>query len=95
MADKTDILDRDFLAARASLLDVAAFLDRLDRGEGEGDFRAAGLRRVLPILLNDSPDRVRMILEALSCSGDSPMDAVHGFSACGAPLPSVSNSNLC
>lgn len=36
---KKEVLDADFAAARAGVLDVAAFLDRVDRGEGEADFR--------------------------------------------------------
>ena len=30
---KKEVLDADFAAARAGVLDVAAFLDRVDRGE--------------------------------------------------------------
>ena len=86
MVEKTDVLDRDFLEARASLLNVAAFLDRLDRGEGEADFRAAAIRRVLPLMESGYPNRVRSILEALSYSGDSAVGEVHGSSACGAPI---------
>lgn len=84
-----DVLDRDFLAARASLLDVAAFLDRVDRGEGNVDFRADAIRRVLPLLESSSPNRVRAILEALSYSGDSEMNEVHAGAACGAPTPNL------
>ena len=36
---KKEVLDADFAATRAGVLDVAAFLDRVDRGEGEADFR--------------------------------------------------------
>src|SRR5437879_6379274 len=36
---RTQLLDLYFLEARAKLIDVAAFMDRVDRGEGEADFR--------------------------------------------------------
>ena len=63
---KKEVLDADFAAARAGVLDVAAFLDRVDRGEGEADFRYRALMEVLPLLSASGPGRVRAILEALS-----------------------------
>ena len=44
---KKEVLDADFAAARAGVLDVAAFLDRVDRGEGEADFRYRALLEAL------------------------------------------------
>ena len=41
---RTQLLDLYFLEARAKLIDVAAFMDRVDRGEGEADFRYDALR---------------------------------------------------
>ena len=36
---KKEVLDADFAATRAGVLDLAAFLDRVDRGYGEADLR--------------------------------------------------------
>ena len=36
-----ELLDLYFMDARSKLIDLAAFLDRLDRAEGEADFRLA------------------------------------------------------
>ena len=46
---KKEVLDADFAAARAGVLDIAAFLDRVDRGEGEADFRYRALMEALPL----------------------------------------------
>ena len=52
---KKEVLDADFAAARAGVLDVAAFLDRVDRGEGEADFRYQALLEVLPLVVRPRP----------------------------------------
>ena len=56
---KKEVLDADFAAARAGVLDVAAFLDRVDRGEGEADFRYRALLEVLPLLSVPGPGGAR------------------------------------
>ena len=45
-------MDADFAAARAGVLDIAAFLDRVDRGEGEAEERALSyndLQKIAPL----------------------------------------------
>jgi hypothetical protein len=49
-----DVLDRYFLEARAKLLDVAAILDRLDRGGPSDDPRLQKLLQALTILQEKS-----------------------------------------
>src|SRR5256885_10195310 len=44
---RQQVLDLYFMDARSKLIDLAAFLDRLDRAEGEADFRLAGFRKAL------------------------------------------------
>lgn len=82
---KKEVLDADFAAARAGVLDVAAFLDRVDRGEGEADFRSRVLLDVLPLLAIPGPDRVRAVLEALSYQDDAVPETAASKAACGAP----------
>ena len=52
---KKEVLGADFAAARAGVLDVAAFLDRVDRGEGEADFRYRALLEVLRCCPSPAP----------------------------------------
>ncbi|MEG2249025.1 MAG: hypothetical protein RSB88_08950, partial [Akkermansia sp.] len=69
MNSKKDVLNRDFLEARAELMNVAAFLDRVDRAEGETDDRWDALMQAIPLLLESKEkgiSRTRMILEKLS-----------------------------
>lgn len=58
-----EVLDREFLEIRAKLLEVAASLDRIDRGAGsvEGDPRMALYHEALEVLLSDHPDRAERI----------------------------------
>lgn len=66
------VIDRYFLEHRARLLDLAAFLDRVDRAApaaGEAvreDYRMRSLRAAIAVLLDGSPQRSRRILELLS-----------------------------
>ncbi|MEO7100838.1 MAG: hypothetical protein ABI162_15865, partial [Luteolibacter sp.] len=59
-------LDLQFIDARHKLIDIAAFLDRIDRHPGEDDYRFEALKNALPILLANRPDRARAILESFS-----------------------------
>ena len=76
---KKEVLDADFAATRAGVLDVAAFLDR------EADFRYHALMDVLPLLSASGPGRVRAILEALSYRDDTVPETAAAKAACGAP----------
>jgi len=87
MPSKQDILDLHFMDARCKLIDLAAFLDRVERHPGEPDFRLAAFREALPILLSDRPDRARAILEALSDHSKEPIPAATLQGAFGAPNP--------
>ncbi len=66
MPSKQELLDLQFIDARHKLIDLAAFLDRIDRHPGADDYRFAALQAALPILLTNRPDRARAVLEAFS-----------------------------
>jgi hypothetical protein len=66
MPSKQELLDLQFIEARHKLLDLAAFLDRIDRHPGETDFRIEAMKNALPILLSERTDRAKAILEAFS-----------------------------
>ena len=56
---RLDVLEREFLESRAKLLQLAAFFDRLDRGEGlvADDPRLKKLQEALEILQQSQPNR--------------------------------------
>jgi hypothetical protein len=80
-----EIVERDFLANRARLLEVAAFLDRIDRADDadavRDDHRYRGLLRVLGILAGNDGDRALACHRALSDLSDEPIDSAAGLGA--------------
>lgn len=58
-----EFLDQEFLVLRAKILEIAAALDRLDRGDGDvgGDPRVEKLRRSLAELSSGERDRAERI----------------------------------
>lgn len=92
MPSKKELLDLQFIGARARLIDLAAFLDRIDRHPGTEDFRYAALKNALPILLSGRPDRARGVLEALSDHDAAPIPEAAFQGAFGAPRPNPTAS---
>lgn len=66
MPSKKELLDLQFIDVRHKLIDIAAFLDRIDRHPGELDHRYEALKNALPLLLTDRPDRASAVLESFS-----------------------------
>ena len=61
-----DVLDREFLELRAKILQIAASLDRVDRGDGsvDGDARMRLIHEGLDILrapLGDRAEKVQLL----------------------------------
>lgn len=81
---RQQVLDLYFMDARARLIDIAAFLDRVDRAPGEADFRLAAYHQALKELGSGEPDRARKILLAFSDPTTDPIPAAEGKGACGA-----------
>ena len=90
---KQQVLDSYFLEHRAKLLDLAAFLDRYDRAEGEGDFRIDAIRDSIKILSDTEAGRARRVQESLSDLSSQPIPKAPGKGAVGAQPPSSSNGN--
>jgi len=85
MPTRKELLDMQFIDIRSRAIDVAAFLDRMDRHPGGEDHRLTALRSALPILLSEHPGRAKALLEALSDrSADMPGSAPYQ-GAFGAP----------
>lgn len=65
-----EIVDQYFLEHRAKLIDVAAFLDRLERASDgpatKDDFRVAALREAIALLGDGQGERAKRVLDLLS-----------------------------
>ncbi len=72
------------MEARSKLIDIAAFLDRLDRAESDGDFREAAFLNALSVLKDAGSEKARAVLEAFSDPSTEPIARAHGKGACGA-----------
>ncbi len=78
------VLDLYFMEARAKLIDLAAFLDRVDRADGPDDFRIKGLRQALAELQKADPVRAKRVLLALSDPTTEPIERATTKAAAGA-----------
>jgi hypothetical protein len=76
---RESVIDRYYLENRAKVLDVAAFLDRVDRAAAADgstapeDFRLRSLHAAIAVLLDGEPERARRILELLSDPSTEPI----------------------
>ena len=86
---KTEIVDRYFLEHRAKLLDIAAFLDRIDRASGgeQTDFRIEALLECAKDLHSGEVGRTERMLLLLSDKTTEPIDEAGMKGATGAVPP--------
>ncbi len=87
MPSKKELLDLQFIDARHKLIDIAAFLDRIERHPGDEDYRFTAMKNALPILLSDRPDRARAVLEFFSDHTTEVSESAPFQGAFGAALP--------
>lgn len=87
-----------FMEHRAKVIDIAAFLDRVDRADANQDassrstgsdapaedFRMRALRDAITILIDGRPDRARRVLELFSDPTNDPIDRAGVKGAAGA-----------
>lgn len=81
---RQQVLDLYFIDARHKLIDVAAFLDRVDRADGRDDFRIQAFRDALAELGKNNPDKAARVLLALSDPTTEPIPAATTKAASGA-----------
>ena len=81
---RQQVLDLYFMDARSKLIDLAAFMDRVQRAQGEDDFRMAAFRRALQELHSTSPERAKSVLLSLSDPTTTPIEKATTKAACGA-----------
>ena len=85
--DRAAVLDLYFAEHRAKILDIAAFLDRVDRSaaaQSQEDFRLAAFAKALEILADGRPQRARRVLELLSDPTTEPIATAGMKGAAGA-----------
>jgi hypothetical protein len=81
---RQEVLDLYYMDARSKLIDLAAFLDRVDRGTGEADFRLDALQDAMEALRGKEPTRAKQVLLALSDPTAEPLEKSPGKGAVGA-----------
>jgi hypothetical protein len=86
-ADRQKIVEIGFVPVRAKLIDVAAFLDRIERYGVANDYRCVAMREALKALADGKPERARRILEAFSDPTTEPDAVSTGKAAYGAYRP--------
>ena len=70
--------------ARCKLIELAAFLDRVDRGTGDADFRLNAFREAMKHLADGEPKRAEAVLLSLSDPTNDPIAKAPGKGAVGA-----------
>ena len=83
----TELVDEYFIENRTKLLDIAAFLDRLDRADpscARTDFRMKAFAEALAALSSGGPDRIGAVQMLLSDPRTEPLEALDRKGALGA-----------
>jgi hypothetical protein len=81
---RQQVLDLYFLDARHKLVELAAFLDRVERAHGKDDFRLRSFRAALTKLSGGKKHKARAVLLAFSDPTTRPVAKAPGKGACGA-----------
>lgn len=81
---RQQVLDLYFLDARHKLVEIAAFLDRVERAEGEDDFRLKAFQAALTKLTRGKKNKAKDILLAFSDPTTEPIAKATSKAACGA-----------
>lgn len=88
--EKQEILDMYFVDARCKLIELAAFMDRVERHGEESDFRYQAFKRVLGNLLEaKGGERACQVLEGFSDHSRQPARQAGMQGAVGAAKPST------
>jgi hypothetical protein len=78
------VLDLYFLDARHKLIEIAAFLDRVERSGGKDDFRLKAFRAALNKLSGGKKSKAKEVLLAFSDLTIKPIKKAPGKGAIGA-----------
>jgi hypothetical protein len=80
---RQQVLDLYFMDARCKLIEIAAFLDRVERASGNADFRLDAFHAALTEL-NAANSRAEKVLLSFSDPTTEPIPAATTKAACGA-----------
>jgi hypothetical protein len=81
---REQVLDLYFMDARSKLIDLAAFIDRVERTSGEDDFRMKAFREALGELSKNNREKAKQVLLKFSDPTTEPIAASPGKGAVGA-----------
>ncbi len=81
---RQQVLDLYFLDARHKLIELAAFLDRIERAEGKDDFRLKSFRAALTKLDGKKKNKAKAVLLAFSDPTIAPIAKATSKGAVGA-----------
>lgn len=81
---RQQVLDLYFMDARSKLIDLAAFVDRVERASGEDDFRIRAFREAVKHLNGSGPERAKQVLLSFSDPTTEPVAVAATKGACGA-----------
>jgi hypothetical protein len=81
---RQQILDLYFLDARHKLIEITAFLDRVERTDGKDDFRIKAFRTALKELTNGKKQKAKNVLLAFSDLSTKPIEKAGMKGAVGA-----------
>ena len=79
-----NLVDLGFMDSRSKLIDLAAFLDRVQRAGQEGDFRVQALKDAIQLLSLNEPKRAQEVLLSFSDPSTTPIEKATMQGAIGA-----------
>ncbi len=82
-----NLVDLSFMDTRFKLIEVAAFLDRVQKAGQDGDFRVQQLKQALQCLADNEPERAKNVLLTFSDTTTEPTAKAHMQGAMGAYKP--------
>lgn len=84
-----NLVDLGFMDSRSKLIDLAAFLDRVQRAGQDDDFRVIALKEALALLSKNEPDRAKKVLLSFSDPSSEPIPKATTQGAIGAHKKSL------
>ncbi len=79
-----NLVDLGFMDSRSKLIDLAAFLDRVQKAGQDGDFRVQALKSSIALLSKDQPQRAKEVLLSFSDPSSEPIEKATMQGAIGA-----------
>lgn len=81
---RQQVLDMYFMDARCKLIELAAFLDRVQAATGQGDFRLEAFQKAVSALNSEQSNRAEQVLLSFSDPTTEPIPAATTKAATGA-----------